>query len=350
MGIHARQDATQAGENQRIHEAPTVVANVEDQTLLANLREVLLDELVEAFVAHVGQINVAHAALGRGVHLLAIGLNHIEFAQFELVRDRLHLHRARTVVGRLRVDGQRDRLIGGVDEQLIKILRGPQRAAVDRQQVIAFLHLDPGLGQGRAQAGVPILPGVDLLDAIHAAGRVHFKVCPQQAHADGRDTGVIAATHIGVRVRKFTDHLPEDVGQTVAIGDVGQKRGVFVAYFWPIHTVHRSLIEVVALLTPYFLEHLFPLLGRIQFSPHAGKIERAIARLLLAVGLGIDDSVGVAVRTSLGFVEQLRTVEGDGKALHALDQGFTLAFLEVVHLDGGGLARNRTRQALDGRG
>ena len=200
------------------------------------------------------------------VHFAAVGVDHIELAQREFAGDGLHHHLARAGGGGLGVDGERHILTGGIHEQLIGRLRRFEVAPIHGQQVIAFLHLHAGLGERRAQAGVPVFPGIDFLEAVKAAGRVEFIVHAQQAEVDGMQIGIIAAAHVGVGVGKFADHLAQQVGEVVAVRHVGQQRGITVALRGPIDAVHGLFEEEVALLPPDFVEHLFPFGARVD--PH----------------------------------------------------------------------------------
>ena len=66
---------------------------------------------------------------------------------------------------------------------------------------------------------------------------------------------------------------------------------------------------------------------------HAAQIERAIANLLWTIRLGVDDAVGVAIASAIGFVEQLGSVERKREALHAFDQHFVFALFQIVDVD-----------------
>ncbi len=54
----------------------------------------MLDELVQSVVAHVRQIDVTDSPTAGRVHFLAVGLDHIQLAQAELVANRLNHHLA----------------------------------------------------------------------------------------------------------------------------------------------------------------------------------------------------------------------------------------------------------------
>src|SRR5262249_32974463 len=88
-GAHGRERAAQAFEDKLIDEASAVVADVEDDAFLADLREVLLYEGVEAGVAHVGDVDIADLAAAQLIDFLTVALDHIELVQVELVGDGL---------------------------------------------------------------------------------------------------------------------------------------------------------------------------------------------------------------------------------------------------------------------
>src|SRR5208283_578723 len=90
-----------------------------------------------------------------------------------------------------------------------------------------------------------------------------------------------------------------------------------------------GLEEVVTLLAPDFAEDLLPLGRRVDFSPHAGEAEGAVAYLLGRVRFGVDDAIGVP-----GLIEDLGAVEGDRPAGGAFDESFFLAFLKVKGMNG----------------
>src|SRR6266700_3389342 len=90
-GIHAGKNSAQTFEDEFIHESATVVADINDQALFPNLREILLNKCVKTGTSHIRQVNVADLAAGGCVYLLAVGFNHVEFAQIVLVVDRLDL-------------------------------------------------------------------------------------------------------------------------------------------------------------------------------------------------------------------------------------------------------------------
>src|SRR5438105_4795970 len=122
-GIHAGENSAEALEDQFVHKAAAVVPNIYDETLFANLRKILLYEFVEARAAHIWQIDIADFAAGGRIHLLAIGLNHLQFAELILVVDGFDLDVARAIFRRLGIYRERRRLVPGVLKQFVGILR-----------------------------------------------------------------------------------------------------------------------------------------------------------------------------------------------------------------------------------
>src|SRR5215470_7238758 len=85
--------------NKLIDETSTVVADVENDSLLANLWEVLFYELVQALFAHVGEIDVSNLAAAGSVHFFAVGFDHVELVQCVFVADRLYRDGTRSLLG-----------------------------------------------------------------------------------------------------------------------------------------------------------------------------------------------------------------------------------------------------------
>src|SRR5205823_6309841 len=142
------------------------------------------------------------------------------------------------------------------------------------------------------------------------------------------EIGIISAADIRVRIRQFADHLAQNIGQRVSVGNVGKQLRVLLPKLVPIDAIPGWLKKVVPLLPPNFIEDLFPLLWRINLCPHSGKRQRAVANFLrLVLRLGIDDAIAVCSTTFSGggtagrsrFIEQLGTVERECEALDLVD-------------------------------
>src|ERR1700730_2049684 len=302
---HSGEDTAQTREDELIDEAAAIVADVNDHSFFANLREILLDEFVQPRPTHIREVDVTDAPVAGGINLFAIALNPDQLAQAVFIRNRLYLHGVGALLRGLRIDCQCDIFIDRVYEKFVGILRRAQRPSIDREQIVSLSYGYARLGKRRTRLLVSVFAGIDLLEAIHASGLVGLEIHSEQAYVHGVQVGIVSATNIGVRVREFADHLAHDIGQGVAVCDRRQQLDIFVAYFVPVHAVHRCFVEIVALLPPDFVEHLLPLGGGINLHSHAAEIERAIADFLGTVGLGIDDAVGVAVASAVGFIKQL---------------------------------------------
>ena len=85
-------------DHQRRNKAAAVAAHVDDQRLLSNLREVLLGELVQARLAHVGNVNVTDFAIGLLAHVIDVLLDPGEVIKRRFVRDRHYGDVARALV------------------------------------------------------------------------------------------------------------------------------------------------------------------------------------------------------------------------------------------------------------
>ena len=230
----------------------------------------MLDELVESGVAHIRQVNIPNAPAACGIHLLAVGLDHIQLPQCVLVANWLHHHVARATGRGLGIYGERHHLISGIDQQLIRRLRGTQRPPVDGDQVIALLNVDARFSQRRARVRIPILAAEDLLDPVNAACGIDLVGRAQQSNIHWTQIGHVAAANISMRVRKLANHLSHNVGQRIAIGDVWQQLTILFLGLLPVHSIHRRLKEVISLLPPHLIENFFPFRGRIDLEAHAG--------------------------------------------------------------------------------
>src|ERR1700730_2301867 len=133
---HSGEYAAQAREDELIDEPATVVADVNDHSFFANLREILLHEFVQTFPSHIGQVHVADAPVAGGANLLAVAFNPGQFAQLVFVGYRLYLHGVGTLLRGLRIDGQCDIFIDRVYEEFVGILQRTQRPTVYRDQIV----------------------------------------------------------------------------------------------------------------------------------------------------------------------------------------------------------------------
>src|SRR3974390_2796319 len=81
---HAGEHAPQPLEDKLVDEASSVVTDIEDHALLADLREILLHEFVQPLGSHVGQVDVTDASATQLLHFAAVGLDPIQLMQSEV--------------------------------------------------------------------------------------------------------------------------------------------------------------------------------------------------------------------------------------------------------------------------
>ncbi len=148
--------------------AAAIVAHVDDQTVLERLRIEPLEQLAVPFIRGIGQMDVAHAAIGGFFHIITILLHPIEVTEIVFVGDGLDLHLAGLGRRRQSADLQGNGGADGVLQRLIEIFRRTHLMSVDGNDIIADLDVDARLGQRRAPGVVPVLAGKDFLDAIIA--------------------------------------------------------------------------------------------------------------------------------------------------------------------------------------
>src|SRR5438876_9644340 len=77
--IHAGENAPQAFENELIHEAAAVVADINDQAFFGNLREKLFNECIEATVTNIEHVGVYNPTIRGRLDIFTIGIYHVPF-------------------------------------------------------------------------------------------------------------------------------------------------------------------------------------------------------------------------------------------------------------------------------
>ncbi len=160
----------------------------------------------------------------------------------------------------LAVERQLDLAIEPAAEERVVVVAGLDRLAVDGDQVVSLLDLDPILVGGSVF--------VDVRDLVAAAGRVRLEV---EAEVPGHDAAALAAPRrvsagrgTGVRGVELADHLVDDVHQLVAVGDVGHQRLVLGAHRVPVGAVQLGIVEAILHATPGVVEHLLPFLRLVD--------------------------------------------------------------------------------------
>jgi hypothetical protein len=138
----AEQIAAQAFNQHLRNVSAAIAADIDNQGFLADLRIVILDEFADAVSAHVGDVKVAHFAVGSVGDELAVVGNPVKIDQICLAGDGAIRNGVRALRSCLGIDGELNGTISLVAQELIRIVLRGQILAVDRQDVIPFLHVD----------------------------------------------------------------------------------------------------------------------------------------------------------------------------------------------------------------
>ena len=197
------------------HLAAAVEPLVDDDRFLVRLREEVSLEVFISRSRRVGHVDVRDPALGPLVDLAEVPLDPGAVAERRLVGDRLDDDRARARAVGLGPDLELDPLAGGPFEGSVDLAVGLDLLAVDRQQEIARLDIDPRRRQRGAEARVPVGAAVDRLEPEAAVG--DLVVGPEQA--DGDRLGLVeafAAAQEAVADRQLAEHHADHAVQVVA--------------------------------------------------------------------------------------------------------------------------------------
>ena len=189
--------ARQFLEQERRDVAAAIIPHVDDQRVAIELGEIPAMELREAPGTHVGNVQVADAAVGALVDVLAIALDPSAIAQHALVAQRAHDDPARFLLAA--DDRQLHFAIGGVDQHLIGRVGLRERAPADRDDRVAFAHVEARLGQGRVDLPIPRVAAIDLGDRVAARAFIPRVIRAEEAAFVLRRAAVVAADLIGVR-------------------------------------------------------------------------------------------------------------------------------------------------------
>ena len=217
----------------------------------SHLGEEVAVEVGEAGARGVRDVDVGDLAAGHLVDFAAVAFNPGEVAQamFRLDGDDGDIARARAVgIG---TDVQHDLLAGGSFEEAVDVVGGVQIAAVDGEQILAFLHVDAGLGERGVQSGIPVFAVVDAREAVAAV--VDGVVRAEQAGVR-RVIGLAGTANEHVADGDFAEHFFEEVIQIVARADAVKVRLVALLDFREVEAVVVGVVEEVALDAPGFVD------------------------------------------------------------------------------------------------
>ena len=181
--------------------------------------------------------------------------------------DRLHHDAPRALELRRVGDRQLDLLAGAVGEAPQVVLALHEGLAVDRHQPLAGLHPQVGPRERRAHLRVGEVAAVDLPDLPEAARGVVVEVGGEEAGAHRLAAPHVAAPVVGVADVQLAEHLAQHVGEVVARGDAVGERAVLLPHAVPVDAVHLRVVEEVALQPPGLVQHLLPLVARVDAGP-----------------------------------------------------------------------------------
>ena len=109
--------------------------------MFPDLRKVKLRELVEAGLAHVGNVQVTNLAACFLRHVIDVLLHPIDVIKWRFVVSRHNRNVTRAVVGRFGIHAQDHLSAGSADERVVKVWQTRDWRVVDCQNVIAGFHI-----------------------------------------------------------------------------------------------------------------------------------------------------------------------------------------------------------------
>ncbi len=139
-----------------------IVAFIDDDAVLIELRSELLVEGDDAWEGRVRHVHVSDAAASRLRDFAAVFVHPSEIAWTGFAVHWLHRDFPRAFGTRLGIDFQRDEFPGEILEIGINVLIRTRFLAIDRDQVVAGFHFQSRLGQRRARGVIPVLARINL--------------------------------------------------------------------------------------------------------------------------------------------------------------------------------------------
>ena len=130
----------------------------------------MLREFVQARLAHVGNVNVTHLAVGLLAHFIDVLLHPRAIIERRLIRDRHHGYVSRAIISRFRVNPQDHLLVGRANKGVVDVRERTNRRAIHGQDVIALLHVHADGSERRTRVLVPVFARQDLLDLVSLTG------------------------------------------------------------------------------------------------------------------------------------------------------------------------------------
>ena len=269
-------------DNHRRYVTTTVSTIVDNQRLLIQLRIEITSKLVETLGAHIGDVDIAHLAVGSLRHLADILLYPVVVVERILVSDGAYNNLACTSSRCGAIYAELGQDVSLAYKQLIDILYARCRHTVNSYDIVTLLNAYAGLCQRRAQCLAIYATGQNLLDAEETT-LIALKLGAQQTHRNTLQGGNLTGIYVCVTATYLRDHLADDVVQIKTSLGIGNKYLILLLNGLPVDTVHILQVETITESTPYLIIDLCPLLHIIDVSNH---ILRADGILQISLGCG----------------------------------------------------------------
>ena len=248
--------ALQALDDHRGDVAAAVFAVVNDQGFLVQLRIVVPGPLVQAFGAHVRNVDIAHLAAGFLLHGLDVLQDPLVVVERVLVGNGFDDHL-------LAADGEFGKDLGLAHKELVHIVHILEGDTVNGGDHIPFFHAESRLLERRTQFG-PV--GRALEDAVDAETVLDLREFgAEQAHRNARRLRIIGrGRDVGVAAGDFGDHLANDVVHVQARLGVRDQDLILGLDSLPVASVHVFQVVTVAESAPDLVEELGPFLAVVD--------------------------------------------------------------------------------------
>src|SRR4030095_1421999 len=107
--------------HKRRHKTAAVAANINNERVFPDLWKVKLRELVEAGLAHVGNVQVTNLAACFLGHVIDVLLHPIDVIKWRFIVSRYNGDVTRAGIGRFGIHAQDYLFAGGADERVVKV-------------------------------------------------------------------------------------------------------------------------------------------------------------------------------------------------------------------------------------
>ena len=266
-------------EDPAVDVAAAVAAHVDDQAFAIDVGVELARKGRDVRWPHRAQVEVADAASPTGVDARAVGLHPVAITQRLVAfgRDRHHDRAMRR--GGVAAQLQQHLLPSALPDRQLDLARGCDRLAIDRDDQVAFAGIDSGLRERRSLRGQFGIGTVDARNADPAVVRFKARAEPGRYRRIGIGSQV-AGPQLRVQQAQLGDHLRQHVVKLAALGHARDQRRVPGARRIPVDAAHRRVERERAMHAPGFVEHLAPLLIRLDRQGPVAKPHRGLGQIV----------------------------------------------------------------------